>query len=65
MIFSAEMLKSYTRTATTVRHDGAVTLSITAQNPETKIISEIVITVSAATARELTNKLIKRLEHHL
>lgn len=61
MIFSAELTASSTHIATTERADGAVTISITVQAPETLIISEVHITVSNGSARDLAHKLVRRL----
>lgn len=62
MIFSAELLAASTHISTVKRGDGAVTISISIQDPETKIISEVHVTISAASSRELAKKLIHRLE---
>lgn len=62
MTFHAELLASDTKTATVLRHDKAITISITAMESETPpIVSEVNVTISSKSARDLAKKLIKRL----
>lgn len=61
MTFSAEMLEPGTKAATTTRPDGAITFSLTYQDPDATLVTEIHVALSREATRELAKKLVKRL----